>query len=125
MALFTSLVEMVLSGFGDSNSTQAKLAQAVLGRIKASNGGGLTELVRQLESQGLGHVVQSWVGTGANKAITAEQLESALGSDWMQKLSAHLGVPPEVISQHLSEILPKIVDRLTPDGKLPEAAPAT
>ncbi len=45
-----------------------------------------------------------------------------MGSEWIQKLAAHVGVSPEEISEHLSEILPKIVDRLTPNGQVPAAA---
>jgi len=73
-----------------------------------------------LESKGLGQVVQSWIGTGSNQPISPDQLKRALDSDWIQQLASHVGVSPEVISSHLSEILPKIVDRLTPDGQLPQ-----
>jgi uncharacterized protein YidB (DUF937 family) len=119
--LFANLTEMVASGFGNPDSTQAKLAQAVLNRVQSNDGGGLTALVGQLEKQGLGHIVQSWIGTGPNQAISPEQLQNALGSEWVQQLAARLGISPETLNSHLSEILPKIVDRLTPDGKLPDA----
>jgi uncharacterized protein YidB (DUF937 family) len=85
----------------------------------------LTAILQQLESKGLGQAVQSWIGTGANQVISGEQLEKALGSEQIQQLAAHVGVSPEVLRSHLSEILPKIVDRLTPDGKLPVPAGET
>jgi uncharacterized protein YidB (DUF937 family) len=122
MALFSTLAEMVLTGFGNPDSTQAKLANAVIKRFQTNEGGGLTAVLQQLEAKGLGQVAQSWVGTGANLPISPEQLKSALGSDWLQQVAAKVGVSPEVLSSHLSEILPKIVDRLTPDGQLPAAA---
>ncbi len=122
MGLFTTLAEMVVSGFGNPDSTQAKLASAVVKRLQTNDGGGLAGLLHQLEEKGLGQVAQSWVGTGANQSITPEQIQQALGSEWVQKLAAHVGIPPEQISEHLSEILPKIVDRLTPNGKVPAAA---
>jgi uncharacterized protein YidB (DUF937 family) len=118
MSLFTNLAEMVASGFGHPDSTQAKIAQAVLHHIENNDGGGISDIVHQLEEGGLGHIVQSWIGTGPNQAISAEQLEKALGSDWLQKVADRLGIPPETISEHLSQILPKIVDRMTPDGKI-------
>jgi uncharacterized protein YidB (DUF937 family) len=121
MALFSTLAEMVLTGFGNPDSTQAKLANAVIKRFQTNEGGGLTAVLQQLEAKGLGQVAQSWVGTGANLPISPEQLKTALGSDWLQQVAAKLGVSPEVLSSHLSEILPKIVDRLTPDGQLPAA----
>jgi uncharacterized protein YidB (DUF937 family) len=125
MGLFTSLAEMVVTGFGNPDSTQAKLASAVVKRFQTNDGGGLTAILQQMEAKGLGQVAQSWVGTGANQPITPDQLKSALGADWIQQLAARVGVSPDVISSHLSEILPKIVDRLTPDGQVPVAAEET
>jgi uncharacterized protein YidB (DUF937 family) len=122
MGIFTTLAEMVVTGFGNPDSTQAKLASAVVKKFQTNDGGGLTAILQQLESKGLGQAVQSWVGTGANQMISGEQLEKALGSEQIQQLAAHVGVSPDVLRSHLSEILPKIVDRLTPDGKLPVAA---
>jgi uncharacterized protein YidB (DUF937 family) len=125
MGLFTTLAEMVVTGFGNPDSAQAKLASAVVKKLRTNDGGGLNSLLQQLESKGLGQIAQSWVGTGANQPISPEQLKSALGSDWIQQLASHVGVSPEVISSHLSEILPKIVDRLTPDGRVPVSAEET
>jgi uncharacterized protein YidB (DUF937 family) len=122
MGLFTTLAEMVVTGFGNPDSTQAKLANAVVKKFQTNEGGGLTAILQQLEAKGLGQAVQSWVGTGANQVVSVEQLEKALGSEQIQQLAAHVGVSPDVLRSHLSEILPKIVDRLTPDGKLPVAA---
>ena len=124
MGLFTTLAEMVVNGFGNPDSTQAKLANAVVKKFQMNDGGGLTAILQQLESKGLGQAVQSWIGTGTNQVISGEQLEKALGSEQIQQLAAHVGVSPEVLRSHLSEILPKIVDRLTPDGKLPVAGEA-
>lgn len=125
MGLFTSLAEMVVTGFGNPDSTQAKLASAVVKRFQTNDGGGLTAILQQMEAKGLGQVAQSWVGTGANQPITPDQLKSALGADWIQQLAARVGVSSDVISSHLSEILPKIVDRLTPDGQVPVAVEET
>ncbi|HEV8002787.1 MAG TPA: YidB family protein [Planctomycetaceae bacterium] len=122
MGLFTTLAEMVVTGFGNPDSTQAKLANAVVKKFQTNEGGGLTAILQQLEAKGLGQAVQSWVGTGANQVVSGEQLEKALGSEQIQQLAAHVGVSPDVLRSHLSEILPKIVDRLTPDGKLPVPA---
>jgi uncharacterized protein YidB (DUF937 family) len=125
MGLFTTLAEMVVTGFGNPDSTQAKLANAVVKKFQTNDGAGLTAILQQLESKGLGQVVQSWVGTGPNQPISSEQIEKALGSEQIQQLAAHVGVSPDVIRSHLAEILPKIVDRLTPDGKLPATADET
>lgn len=78
--------------------------------------GGLQGLVSQFESQGLGSTVQSWVGNGANKPISPEQLQQALGNETVQKLASRLGVSPQEAVAKLSTVLPQAVDHLTPTG---------
>jgi uncharacterized protein YidB (DUF937 family) len=121
MGLFGSLLQAVLDNFQNEGSEHSSLAQAVLRRIENNDEGGLAGLLEQLKSKGLGDIVQSWVGTGPNKPITPQQIGQGLGPDWLRQLAASAGVSTETVSQHLSEILPKIVDRLTPDGRLPTA----
>ncbi|HJW98872.1 MAG TPA: YidB family protein, partial [Terriglobales bacterium] len=79
-------------------------------------------LMNSAESQGLGHLVQSWVSTGPNQPIAPQQLESILGQDRISQLASRAGVPPAIASAALSRILPMVVDKLTPQGKLPQAA---
>ena len=122
MSLFSNLVEAVLTGFGGASSPQGKLAQGVLEKLQSNEGGGLSAFAQSLQAKGLGSIVQSWIGTGANQPITPQQLESAVGSDWITQLAGHSGLSSEAVSTHLAEILPKIVDRLTPSGKLPDIA---
>jgi uncharacterized protein YidB (DUF937 family) len=121
MSLFGSLVQAVLQGFQGERPEHASLAQAVLNRIQNNEQGGLAGLLEQLKSKGLGEIVQSWVGTGPNRPITPQQIGRGLDPAWIGQLAASVGLPPETVSQHLAEILPKIVDRLTPDGRLPPA----
>ena len=78
--------------------------------------GGLPGLVEQFEKGGMGGVVQSWVGTGANLPVSADQLHQVLGSDTVKALSAKLGVDPQELLQKLSAALPDAVDKLTPGG---------
>jgi uncharacterized protein YidB (DUF937 family) len=86
------------------------------------NHAGLSGLLNDANSKGLGHIVQSWIGTGANQSIAPGQLEGVLGQDRLTQLANRAGVPPAIASAALSRILPVVVDRLTPHGKLPEAA---
>jgi uncharacterized protein YidB (DUF937 family) len=83
--------------------------------------GGLAGLVETFKSKGLGEVMSSWIGTGENKSISPDQIKQALGSDKIQQIAAKVGISKDAASQHLSELLPQIIDKLTPDGKLPEA----
>jgi len=78
--------------------------------------GGVKGIVDQFEKQGFGPTVQSWVGTGENQPISPAQVNQALGSDSLQELAAKLGIPPEEMAAKLADLLPKAVDKLTPDG---------
>ena len=96
------------------------------GMVTAVNGiiekhGGLQGVVNEFERNGLGATVRSWVGTGPNQAITADQVQQALGPDLLQQLSAKSGLSVQELTQKLSQVLPQAVDRLTPDGKIPSA----
>jgi uncharacterized protein YidB (DUF937 family) len=78
--------------------------------------GGIQGIVAQLEQQGLGGTVRSWVGTGANQPITADQVHQAFGSDTVKELAAKIGMTPQDLASKLSQILPQAIDKLTPGG---------
>lgn len=82
--------------------------------------GGISGLVSKFESGGLGAVAQTWVGTGPNAAISGNQVQGVLGSDLLQQLAAKAGVPPEDLAQKLAQVLPGIVDSMTPGGAIPK-----
>jgi uncharacterized protein YidB (DUF937 family) len=124
MSFFETLVNSVLSGFGGNTGVTGSLAKELLSMFGQNQGAGLSDLVQQLSKKGLGDVVQSWVGTGPNQSVTPNQLSSAMDPGMLQQLASKLGISPDLLTTHLADILPKIVDRLTPDGKLPEAADA-
>jgi uncharacterized protein YidB (DUF937 family) len=83
--------------------------------------GGVQGIVTQMESQGLGNTVKSWVGTGANLPISADQVHAAFGSDMISGLAAKLGLSPQELAQKLAQVLPQVVDKLTPNGVVPHA----
>jgi uncharacterized protein YidB (DUF937 family) len=78
--------------------------------------GGVKGIVDQFQKQGLGPTVQSWVGASENQPISPAEVHQALGSDTVHQLAAKLGIPPEEMAAKLADILPKAVDKLTPDG---------
>jgi uncharacterized protein YidB (DUF937 family) len=92
----------------------AEMVTVVNGLIEKH--GGVQGIVAQLEQQGLGNTVRSWVGTGANQPITADQIHQAFGSDTVKQLAAKIGMTPEDLASKLSQILPQAVDKLTPGG---------
>ena len=83
--------------------------------------GGVQGLVSQFEQQGMGPTIQSWIGTGPNQAISAEQLQKVIGSDALTQLAAKFGINPQDMLQKVAQALPAAVDKLTPDGVIPKA----
>jgi uncharacterized protein YidB (DUF937 family) len=79
-------------------------------------------LANKFSQSGQGNAFSSWVGMGENQPISGNQIQSALGSDQVNALAAKMGVVPAQASHFLAEYLPKIVDKLTPAGKVDPAA---
>jgi uncharacterized protein YidB (DUF937 family) len=78
--------------------------------------GGVQGIVAQMESQGLGGTVKSWVGNGANEPISAGQVHAAFGSDVIAGLAAKMGLNPNDLAEKLAQALPQAVNKLTPNG---------
>ncbi len=97
----------------------AEMATVVNGLIEKH--GGVQGIVAQLEQQGLGGTVRSWIGTGANAPITADQIHQAFGSDTVQELAAKFGLSPQDLAAKLSAVLPQAIDKLTPGGVMPKS----
>ena len=89
---------------------------------QASPSGGLDELINQFRQNGLGDVINSWIGTGENQPVSPGQLRQALGRETVNDLSQQAGVPHDDLLAQLSKILPGVIDRLTPNGQLPNQA---
>jgi uncharacterized protein YidB (DUF937 family) len=81
--------------------------------------GGLGGLLKQFQQNGFGDAINSWIGTGQNKAVAANQVSDALGPDIIDALSQRTGLPKDQILVVLSQVLPNTVDQLTPEGRLP------
>jgi uncharacterized protein YidB (DUF937 family) len=97
----------------------AEMATAVNGFIV--NHGGVQGIVAQMEKQGLGDTVKSWVGTGANAPITPEQVHAAFGPDVIANMAAKFGMNSQELAQKLSQVLPQAIDHLTPGGTVKPA----
>ena len=97
----------------------AEMATVVNGLIQQH--GGVQGIVAQLEQQGLGNTVRSWVGAGPNQPITPDQVHQAFGSDMVKQLAAKIGMTPEDMAAKLSQILPQAIDKLTPGGVVPKS----
>jgi uncharacterized protein YidB (DUF937 family) len=83
----------------------------------------LQELLSRLEHAGYGEIIGSWIGDGGNEPIEPQQIAVALGPH-ASDLSRNSGLPREVLLQELARLLPAVIDRITPHGKLPHAVVA-
>ncbi len=118
MGLLDSIAGQVLGGA--TSGTQNNLVGEILGMLGGQQSGGLAGLVQQFAGKGLGNIINSWVSTGQNLPITPQQVEHGLGGDVISQLAGKLGIAPGEITQQLSSVLPTVVDKLTPEGKVPE-----
>ncbi len=124
MGLLDGLLGQVagsLLGGGQQGGAAGGGLASVLGGLLSNDGGqgGLGGLVGKFEQAGLGNVVSSWIGSGQNLPISAEQLQSVLGSDAVSGMAAKLGINPSDALGQLSTMLPGLVDKLTPNGAAP------
>ncbi len=120
MGLFDSALGM-LGGGQQADDPKSKLLQAAAALLSNnSQVGGLSGLLDRFQQAGLGHVAGSWIGTGQNQPISPEQVQQVLGNDQLEQVSQQTGVPPEQAASHLSELLPGLIDKLTPNGEVPQ-----
>jgi uncharacterized protein YidB (DUF937 family) len=117
MGLLDSLVSQ-LAGGGSAGASPVAVA---IGSLLAggAQGGGLASLITQLTQAGFGQHVQSWISTGQNLPISADQIAQALGADKVQQLAKAAGIDPTAMSGHLAQLLPQLIDHLTPNGQVP------
>ena len=119
MGLFDSILG-AMAGKTDSSGGANPLIGILGGLLTQS--GGLQGLANKFSQSGQGGAFSSWVGMGENQSISADQIQKVLGSDQVNALAAKIGVDPAQASHFLAEYLPKVVDKLTPEGKVDPTA---
>jgi uncharacterized protein YidB (DUF937 family) len=107
-------LKSAVGGGGKQNDLMSIIMSLIGGQ------GGINNLISQFASKGLGDVINSWVGTGKNLPITGDQLKGVLGDDTIKNLASKLGMESSALTGQLSNLLPQVVDKLTPEGKVPE-----
>ena len=115
------LLDSVIGAVSGQLPQQGGLA-GVLGGLLSNNGqvGGLDGLVAKFNQAGLSDVIGSWIGRGENLPISADQLSQVLGRDTLGQIAGQLGVDPAQVGGQLSQVLPGLIDKLTPQGLAPE-----
>ncbi len=118
MGLMDQLGQAV-GGMMGGQSGQNPLLQAITGLLGKDSGiGGLAGLVQAFQKNGLGDIVNSWVSTGQNLPATPSQIEQGLGSDLLKQLAGKAGLSSGAASSQLAGLLPDLIDKLTPNGKI-------
>lgn len=108
------LLDGVLGG-GESSPMAA-----ITSLLGGQEGGGLAGLIGAFEQAGLGEAAKSWVSSGQNLPISAEQIQSVLSSGMIADFADKLGIDPQQAASTLAQVLPQVVDHLTPNGQVPE-----
>jgi uncharacterized protein YidB (DUF937 family) len=120
MGIFDEVAKGLLGKVLGRGSSQNPLMDIVLGLITNPQTGGLQGLIQTFKEKGLGDAVSSWISTGENQPVSGEQIQHALGGNFIQQIAEQLGRSKSEISGGLSNLLPEIIDKLTPSGALPE-----
>ncbi len=121
------LLDSVLgAALGGQQGNQAQGAggldpQVLMGIVGAlmNNAGGLSGILGKLQQGGLGDAAASWVGTGANQPVSADALGGALGPDLMGMVAKQLGGSQQQAAGTMADLLPGLIDKLTPQGQVP------
>lgn len=95
-------------------------SDASVSQEPAAISGGLNELLQRFEQNGFGDVIQSWIGSGSNQQISPDELHQAIGPQTVDRLSQQTGVPHGQLLPLLAQALPAIIDRLTPNNRIPD-----
>ena len=116
------LLDSVLGSLsqGGSGSGGNPLLDTVLSMVNNPDTGGLAGLLQKFQEHGLGDVADSWVSTGKNLPISGDQIQEALGSGALGDIASKLGLSAGDVSSQLADLLPGVVDKLTPNGQLPD-----
>jgi len=119
------LLDRAFDMLGDNHlplmDSRTRLLQAALALI-ANNGqtGGLHGLVERFQEEGLGEVIRSWIGAQPNRAVDASQMQRVLGEGQLRQIAEETGYSEHDAAEHLSIMLPDLIDQLTPAGQIPQ-----
>ena len=121
MGLLDQLAGQVMGSLGAQKQDpvpQGDLLGGVLGVIERA--GGVPALLQMLQNGGLGDQVASWIGTGENQPVSGDQITAALGEDQVQQIAQQAGIEAGHASTGLAQLLPQVIDQLTPNGAVPQ-----
>jgi uncharacterized protein YidB (DUF937 family) len=121
MGLFDEVLSMTGSATGQQ-SEHAGALTAIMGYINSPQVGGIAGLQEMFQQGGLGEVFSSWVSSGQNLPVSSDALENVLHSGALRQAAESAGIDPNQLTGMMSTLLPHLVDKLTPNGQIPDAS---
>jgi uncharacterized protein YidB (DUF937 family) len=118
MGFMDQLKGMLAGQQGEAGGHSAMLDD-LLKLVNDPQSGGFAGLIQKFKEKGLGDLMSSWISTGKNLPISAEQIKNALGSDKIKELAAKFNLGEHDAAKSLADLLPQLIDKLTPDGSVP------
>src|SRR5277367_840800 len=122
MGILDDLKAVTNLGGSATGEQHANSLSAVMAYINSPEVGGISGLQSKFQEKGLGGLVSSWIGSGQNLPISADQLNSVLHCDALNQAAAKFGVDPSQLQSMMTQLLPHIVDKMTPNGQAAAAA---
>lgn len=121
MGLLDDLAGQAMGALGGQpQNSQGGLLDGLMGLLNSPQVGGLPGLLQKFQGSGLGDQVASWVGTGSNLPISADQIRQVLGGGHLEQLAQQAGLDHGQAADGLAQLLPQVVDHLTPGGQMPQ-----
>ena len=118
MGFMNDLKKMVVGQEGETGG-QSSMLDNLLEMLSDQESGGITGLIQKFNEKGLGDHMSSWISTGENLPISADQIKDVLGSDKIKELASKLNLGEHETSKSLADMLPHLINKLTPDGSVP------
>lgn len=125
MGLLDDVLSMAagnLSSGGVPPAQHATGLAAILEYVNSPQVGGVAGLQKMFQQGGLGNVIGSWIGTGQNLPISADQLQNVLHSGALQQVAQKAGIDPTQLTGMMASLLPHLIDKMTPNGEVPNAS---
>ena len=117
---FKNMEDMKNNAANGEGVSHEGLTQAVMSSFQGQ--GGLSGLVSAFHEHGLGGVISSWVSNGPNQEVGGNQIAQVLGGDRISAIASKFGLPATAVTETLARLLPGMIDKMTPNGKLPQNA---
>ena len=117
MSFLGDLFKQLLGG-AQSAGDQGSLLDSVIGMITNPQSGGLEGLLQAFKDKRLGDIVSSWVSRGQNLPVSPEQIQQALGTGQVKQIAKGAGMSRGAAADALSQLLPQVIDKLTPKGTI-------